>query len=129
MVNLSRLKQTFLDLVYLSSPSSQEGLVATYIKERLIALGIEWLEDNAGEKLWSTTNNLIAWVEGEKDKPVLMLNAHMDTVQRPEEKVEVIEEDGILKSKGKTILGADDKSGIAIIIELLEILKEKKFSH
>jgi len=129
MVNLSRLKQTFLNLLYLSSPSRQEGLVASYIKERLNALSIPYLEDNAGEKLGSTANNLIAWVEGKKEKPVLMLNAHMDTVQRPEEKVEVIEKNDVLKSKGKTILGADDKSGIAIIIELLEILKENNFSH
>jgi len=129
MVNLSRLKQTFLDLLYLSSPSRQEGLVASYIKERLNALNILYLEDNTGEKLGSTANNLIAWLEGEKNKPILMLNAHMDTVQRPEEKIEVIEKDDVLKSKGKTILGADDKSGIAIIIELLEILKENNFSH
>ncbi|HDD35580.1 MAG TPA: M20/M25/M40 family metallo-hydrolase [Candidatus Desulfofervidus auxilii] len=128
MVNQERLKHTFLDLIKLSSPSYKEGLVAGYIRERLIALGIVCLEDKAGEVLSGTTGNLIGWMEGEIE-PTIMLNAHMDTVQRPDEEIEVIEENGIFKSSGKTVLGADDKSGIAIILEVLEVLKERKLSH
>jgi len=129
MVNLERLKQTFLNLIKLSSPSYKEGLVASYIKERLAALDIICQEDKAGEILGGTTGNLIGWKEGDLEGPIIMLNAHMDTVQKPDEEIEVIEENDILKSNGKTILGADDKSGIAIILEVLEILRENKISH
>ncbi|MDL1970120.1 MAG: M20/M25/M40 family metallo-hydrolase [Candidatus Desulfofervidaceae bacterium] len=129
MVNTERLKNTFLELVRLSSPSRQEGLVATYVKERLNNLGISWIEDKAGEKLGATAGNIIAWVEGTSDTPPIMLNAHLDTVQKPEDEIETIEENGILKSKGQTILGADDKSGVAVILEVLEVLKEQGLKH
>lgn len=129
MINIERLKNTFLALVQLGSPSRQEGLVATYVKERLNNLGISWIEDKSGKRLGATTGNIIAWVEGTLDVPAVMLNAHLDTVQRPGDEIEVIEENGVLKSKGQTILGADDKSGVAIILEVLEVLKEKGLKH
>jgi len=129
MVNIERLKNTFLELVQLSSPSRQEGLVAAYIKERLNQLGVYWIEDEAGKKLGATAGNIIAWLEGSLDTSAIMLNAHLDTVQKPGDEVKILEENGIIKSDGQTILGADDKSGVAVILEVLEVLKERKLKH
>ena len=129
MVNEERLKETFLELVSLDSPSQLEGLVASYVKKRLEVLGIAYEEDAAGKRTKGDSGNLIAWVDGLKDKEPILLNAHLDTVQRPGEKVKVEFEDGLFKSDGKTILGADDKSGIAIILEVLEVIKERGLRH
>jgi len=128
MIKLERLKETFIQLVRLASPSKQEGLVASYVKEYLNELGIEWIEDKAKDTLGSTCGNIIGWLDGEGEIP-LMLNAHLDTVQKPGEEVVVREENGILKSDGKTILGADDKSGVAIILEVLRVIKENNLPH
>lgn len=129
MINRERLKETFLELVALDSPSQLEGLVATYVKQRLETLGVVYEEDWAGKKTKGDSGNLIAWVDGSSDKEPLLLNAHLDTVQRPGEKVKVKFEDGIFKSDGNTILGADDKSGVAIILEILEVIKERGLKH
>jgi tripeptide aminopeptidase len=128
MINLERLKETFIHLVRLASPSKQEGLVASYVKEYLNELGIEWVEDKAADALGATCGNIIGWLDGEGEIP-LMLNAHLDTVQKPAEEVVVREENGILKSDGTTILGADDKSGVAIILEVLRVIKENNLPH
>ena len=52
----------------------------------------------------------------------------MDTV-KPGENVEPILVDGIIKSQGDTILGADDKAGITAILEMLRVIKEKNIEH
>jgi tripeptide aminopeptidase len=57
-----------------------------------------------------------------------MFNAHLDTVE-PGRGVKVIEENGTFKSDGRTILGADDKSGIAVLIEAARLLQEGKIAH
>ncbi len=132
MINMERLKNTFIDLVRLASPSREEGLVAGYVKEILNSLDISWTEDDAGEKLGANSGNIVGWMEGDikiESVDAIMLNAHLDTVQRPGEEIVVIEKNGVLKSDGTTILGADDKSGVAIILEVLRAIKENHLSH
>jgi tripeptide aminopeptidase len=52
----------------------------------------------------------------------------MDTVQ-PGEGVSVLFKDGVFTSDGTTILGADDKSAIAVILETLSVLREDQIPH
>jgi len=73
--------------------------------------------------------NIFADVKGDDSKaPRLLLNAHLDTVG-PGEKIKPKIRYGIITSDGKTILGADNKAGVAVIIEVLKSLKEEKISH
>lgn len=51
----------------------------------------------------------------------------MDTVV-PGKGVKPIVEDGYVKSDGTTILGADDKTGLAAMFEAIKVLKEKTSS-
>ncbi len=129
MINKERLKETLLELIALDSPSKLEGLVASYVKKRLETLSIPYEEDQARKKIKGDSGNLIAWVDGLLDKEPILLNAHLDTVQKPGEKIKVKFKGEIFKSDGNTILGADDKSGVAIILEVLEIIKEKGIRH
>ena len=53
----------------------------------------------------------------------LLLSAHMDTVVPGEGIVPILDGD-ILRTDGTTVLGGDDKSGVAIICEVLRVIKE-----
>ena len=118
MIVADRLLATFLDLVRISSPSGQEGAVAQALMDRLRALGLASQRDEAG--------NVWAMLDGQGEP--LLLTAHMDTVS-PGENVRPVVRDGVVYSDGTTVLGADDKSGVAIILEVLEALREAGAAH
>jgi tripeptide aminopeptidase len=57
-----------------------------------------------------------------------MMSAHMDTVV-PGEGVKPIVEGDIIRTDGTTVLGGDDKSGCAVIIEVIRALQEQNIPH
>jgi tripeptide aminopeptidase len=129
MLNLDRLSREFARQAAISSPSRREGAMASYLAERFSALGgvIEW--DGTGAKINGEADNLIVrFAATGRDAAPLMLSVHMDTVE-PCANVQPQLQNGIFTSAGETILGSDDKSGIAEIIEALEILREEKIPH
>ncbi|MCG2759237.1 MAG: M20/M25/M40 family metallo-hydrolase [Desulfobacteraceae bacterium] len=128
MIKKDRLLNTFLSLVKIDSISREEANISNEIKKILESLGAETMNDSAGEKIGANTGNLIARFKGNIKCPPLLLNAHMDTVN-PGKGISVIFKDGILTSDGTTILGADDKSAIAIIIETVRILQENNLEY
>ncbi|HSQ85089.1 MAG TPA: M28 family peptidase, partial [Desulfobacterales bacterium] len=123
MIDRKRLAETFKFLVQIDSISKEESIIANEIKKILESLGAETLMDNAGDKIGGNSGNLIAKLKGNTLSPPLLLNAHMDTVE-PGRGITVVFENGKFTSDGTTILGADDKSAIAILLEALYILKE-----
>jgi len=118
-----RLLETFLELVRIDSPSGKEAEVAAYCAERLSRLGFDVRFDATQSVTGSNTGNLIASHSGTGRGSKLVLSAHMDCVQ-PCIGVEPVVLDGIISSAGETILGGDDKAGIAVILEGLERLVE-----
>jgi tripeptide aminopeptidase len=128
MINRKRLAETFKFLVQIDSVSKEEGVIANEIKKILESLGAKTFVDNAGDKIGGNSGNLIAKFEGNTQAPPLLLNAHMDTVE-PGRGVTAVLENGTFTSNGTTILGADDKSAIAILLETLNILKENNLQH
>jgi len=129
MVNRDRLAGDFMALVKVDSLSRKEGRLAETLRPQLKALGAEVIIDGAAKNVGGETGNLIARVEGtQKEVPPLLLNAHMDTV-RPGEGITVRLQEGVFMSDGTTILGADDKSALAIILETLRLLQENKLSY
>jgi len=128
MVNKDRLAETFKFLVGIDSVSGEEANLCREIRKILESMGAETLVDNAGEKAGSNTGNLIAKFKGNTHAPPLLLNAHMDTVE-PGRGVKVRFKDGVFTSDGNTILGADDKSAIAVLLETLKILQEKNLPY
>jgi tripeptide aminopeptidase len=129
MANRDRLAETFKALVQIDSVSRKEGAVAKALREIFESLGGEVLFDDAGPGVEGESGNLIARFQGSRpDVEALLLNAHMDTVQ-PGEGINILFSDGVFTSDGSTILGADDKSAVAIIIETLRVLQEKGLPH
>ena len=93
------------------------------------SLGAVCRFDGAGERVKGNTGNLIARLPGKvASAPPLLLCAHMDTVV-PGEGVKPIVEGDIVRTDGTTVLGGDDKSGCAIICEVLHLLKEHNVAH
>ncbi|MCK5404362.1 MAG: M20/M25/M40 family metallo-hydrolase [Desulfobulbaceae bacterium] len=126
-INSERLADIFVTLCEIDSPSRKEGRVCAYLKEFFATRtpGATLFEDNSNSVTGSDCGNLIVRFEGELDKEPVFLNAHMDTVA-PGEGVKVQREGDIFKSHGETVLGGDDKSGIAILCETILSLQEKR---
>ena len=112
----SRLYETFTRLCEIRSPTGEEREVADTVAAELRALGFEVAEDDAAEPAEAGAGNLLARLPGARDEWV-MFCAHLDTVPH-EGRVEVVDDDGVFRSAGKTILGADNKAAVAVFMEL-----------
>lgn len=128
MVIRNRIIEEFMELVRIDSETKNERLIADYLKNKLEGLDLEVFEDNAGSKINGNAGNIIAYLPGKKNCKTVLFSSHMDTV-KPGNNVEPILVDGIIKSQGNTILGADDKAGIAAILEMLRVIREKELEH
>lgn len=122
-MNRERVINTFFDLVKIDSETGNEKDVADYLEPILKDLGFSVVYDDANSKFPSNTGNLIAKRGNTQLADALMLSCHMDTVT-PGVGIEPAIVDGRIVSKGDTILGSDDKSGIAAIVEALRYFDE-----
>jgi tripeptide aminopeptidase len=129
MINQERIKNLLLELVQIDSHSRKERQVAERIKHYCEELGAEVEIDDAGEKVGGNSGNVIARFRGTiPGAEPIMMSAHMDTVV-PGENVKPIVEGDIIRTDGTTVLGGDDKSGCAVIIETIRCLKEQNIPH
>jgi tripeptide aminopeptidase len=124
IVNPERLARTFSELVRIDSVSREEGRICRHLQFLLGDMGIAACVDDAGAKVGGEVGNLIGRFPGNRRVSPLLLCAHMDTVE-PGRGIQPVFEGGIFSSQGDTILGADDKSGLAIIIETLRCVQER----
>ncbi|MGL4655688.1 MAG: M20/M25/M40 family metallo-hydrolase [Sarcina sp.] len=119
-----RLINRFLEYVQIDSESYNEKDFATRIYDDLKDLGFEVVYDNVGKELGSNCKgNIIAKLKGNVDREIIMFSCHMDTV-KPGINIKPIVKDDMICTDGTTILGGDDKAGIAGIIEAIMELKE-----
>ncbi len=124
LINQERIKNLLIELIRIDSLSRKEHDVAMRLKGEMEALGATVWIDDAGEKVGGNVGNLIAHFSGNAPSaPTLLLSAHMDTVVPGEGVVPLLDGD-ILRTDGRTVLGGDDKSGVAIICEVLRVIKE-----
>jgi tripeptide aminopeptidase len=109
----------FRELVAVPSPSGRERAVGEQIRDWLAGAGVDAAFDAAGAVNDSDAGNLIASVPGGADAPVYLFVAHMDTVETGTPAVTPrLDGDGVIRSAGDTILGADNKSAVAAVMRL-----------
>lgn len=128
MLLKDRLIENFIKMVKIDSPSNKELEMANYLINYLDARGIKATVDNAGEKFGGNSGNIIAHIKGESSENPICFAAHMDQVS-PCLGVKPVVDGNIIKTDGTTTLGADDKAGIAAILEALETVMENKIPH
>jgi tripeptide aminopeptidase len=124
VINQKRLVETFKELVRIDSLSFRERKVVDHLMKKLRILGYSPKE--VGRPANGEAGSLIINLPGPGKG--LMVNAHVDTVA-PGENIEPVEKGGYIYSKGNTVLGADNKAGVAVMLEVLRVLKENKLPH
>ncbi|MFQ3574697.1 MAG: M20/M25/M40 family metallo-hydrolase [Thermodesulfovibrionales bacterium] len=123
-IKKERLIDTFIELIKINSPSFSEKTICNHLNTLLRNCGFKTTIQDFGRSI-----NLIGFKEGHDNTiPTLILSAHMDTVQ-PTEGLSYSIDDERIKSTGNTILGADDKSAIAQIIEAIRVIQETNIEH
>ncbi len=128
-IQRERLADIFTVLCETDSPSRHEGNIAKLLKKTFLELNAaEIIEDDSSSSTGSECGNLIFRFDGTLDLPPLFFSCHMDTVE-PARGVTVQRNDNIFTSGGETVLGSDDKSGIAACLEMLQVLKENNIAH
>jgi len=111
----------FVEYVKIDSESGNEKRFAKRLISDLKKLGFKPTRDKTG--------NIFVNIRGTvKDSPTILLNAHIDTVT-PGKNIKPRIVKGNVRSNGKTILGADNKAGVAAIVEALTIIKKEDIPH
>ncbi len=107
-----RMINQFMEMVQIDSESGEEAEMIEYLHKEFTSMGADSTIDSYG--------NLVAKFpeKGCSGKPSILLSCHADTVQ-PGKGIKPVLKDGVIRSEGDTILGADDKAGIAEMLEAL----------
>lgn len=129
MINEERLVSEFMELVQIDSETKNEAAIAKVLKEKFGALGVEVFEDDTTAVTGHGAGNLVCTLKGMKEGvDTIYFTSHMDTVV-PGNGIKPSIKDGYIVSDGTTILGADDKAGLAVMLETLKVLKEQNIEH
>ena len=113
---MSDVLDLFVDLAAVPSPPGEERAVADIVARYLTDCGIPHDEDGAGAVVGSTIGNLYSRLEPTAEGEPLLLCAHLDTVP-PTAAIEPVVEDDVVRNAAGTILGADDKAAVAVMLE------------
>ena len=124
------LLDLFLELCAISSPPGEERPVADRVLAYLRELGLEAEEDDAGPRVGSTAGNLLCRLPGANGSGTpIFLCAHLDTVP-PEGPIDpVVGEDGVVRNAAGTILGADNKAAVVVMLEAARRIVEEGRRH
>jgi tripeptide aminopeptidase len=106
----------FVRLCEIASPTGEEREVADAVLDELRGLGVDIAEDASATPAEAAAGNLIARIPGRGDG-WLSFFSHLDTVPH-EGPIEVVRENGTFRTRGDTILGADNKAAVTVLIEL-----------
>ena len=91
--------------------------MARFVRSELEGFGLEVEEDDAAAPAEAECGNLLARIPGKTDFWITFC-AHLDTVHHDGPIKVVLDDDGVYRSAGETILGADNKAAVAVLIEL-----------
>ena len=114
----------FMRLIAIDSESGNERGMIDALKLDLEDLGMIVEEDDSRSQTGSNAGNLYAYLPGNIEKAPILFCAHVDTVC-PGKGIKAKIEGNTIVSDGSTILGGDDKSGIAEILIALKRVDRK----
>jgi tripeptide aminopeptidase len=126
---MSRVLDLFLELAAIPSPPGEERAVADRVIEELRSSRLEVDEDGTGPSIGSEMGTLYTRVEPTADGTPVYLCAHLDTVPPHGQIDPVVGDDGIVRNGAGTILGGDNKSAVAVMVETARRLVEDGRRH
>ena len=106
----------FTELAAIPTPPGEERPVADRVLKYLRDLDLDPIEDDAGPQIGSNMGNVYARIEPTTEGTPIFLCAHLDTVP-PEGPIEPAVSDGVVRNAAGTILGADNKAAVAVMLE------------
>lgn len=128
-IHKERLVKEFLELVQIDSETKYEEQIAQVLKQKFQQLGLEVIEDDSKKETGHGAGNLICTLKGSLPTvDPIYFTSHMDTVV-PGKNIRPKIDQGMIVSDGTTILGADDKAGIASMLEAIRIIQEHEIPH
>ncbi|MFF2090210.1 M20/M25/M40 family metallo-hydrolase [Paenibacillus sp. NPDC058174] len=131
VVNEERIVKEFMELVQVDSETRHEQEISRVLRKKFEELGLTVEEDDAAARTGHGAGNLFLLLEpsGAESAPTILFTCHMDTVTPGVGIKPQLDDDGYIRSDGTTILGADDKAGIAALLEAIRVLKEQQIPH
>jgi tripeptide aminopeptidase len=125
----SPLLDLFVELCALPSPSGRERAVADRVGAYLTALGLEWDEDGAGERIDGDAGNIYCRLPATNGGGTpIFLCSHTDTVP-PEAAIEPVVVDGVVRNAAGTILGSDNKAAVVAMLGAVRRIVEEERQH
>ena len=121
---LDELRELFVRLAGIRSPSLEEREMADAVKDFVRGVGLEAFEDASAALTGGDCGNLIVRLPGRGEGTPIALCAHLDTVPLDRAPT-VIVENGVVRTDGETILGADDKAAVAVLLLVLRDLAQE----
>ena len=132
MIQQNRLVDQFLQLVRIDSETKYEQQIGQALKTLFGELGLTVFEDDTAAVTGHGSGNLICTLEatpGNENLPTVLFTCHMDTVTPGKGIKPQVGDDGYIRSDGTTILGSDDKAGLAAMLEALRVIREQGIAH
>jgi len=132
MAARERILNEFMELVRIDSETGHEEEISVVLRGKFEALGLEVTEDDAAAATGHGAGNLFAWLPataGCEGVPPILFTSHMDTVTPGRGIRPRLDDDGYIRSDGTTILGSDDKAGLAAMFEAIRVLREENVPH
>ncbi|MEC1722994.1 M20/M25/M40 family metallo-hydrolase [Schinkia azotoformans] len=128
MINKDRIVQEFMELVQVDSETKYEAEIAKVLTKKFQELGLNVVEKDTTAQTGHGAGNLVCTLQGTKNVDTIYFTSHMDTVVPGKGVKPSIKGDRIV-TDGTTILGADDKAGLAAMLEAIKVLKEQNIEH
>lgn len=119
---MTKMKSQLIELLQIHGISGQEDDICDYLYQELYD-EMDTVEIDVHGNLLAEKN----YGNGDSEEAVILLSAHMDTVFAVLPNRRLIVEDDIIHSD-RGALGADDRAGIAIILEVIRQLREGDFN-
>lgn len=131
MQRLPSVLDLFLEIAAVPSPSGQERAVADHVAAYADELGLLAEEDDSASATGGSMGNLLIRIpatNGSSGLPLLFC-AHLDTVPVHGAMKPAVERGIVRNASGETILGADDKAAVAVLLEAARRILEDGVAH
>jgi len=123
-------KKLLEDLLTINAPSKREYVVAEVVKSIAQKYNIEFHELKQFTPEGGNCPPILFKIDGDLNDDVILLSAHLDTVNIDHDKeIEIIKEGSIYRSNRENILGGDDRLGVAAALIMAIKAKENPSLH